>query len=98
MTIRCRRRILTLGILVGFLWNLLSLLGVIPLNRWRVTFVFVGIAALINLLPAVVQLPGMEAPKHVSQLTAKERHWMFLILDFGVAWGVTVIACIVLPL
>ncbi len=31
MTIRCRRRILTLGILVGFLWNLLSLLGVIPL-------------------------------------------------------------------
>lgn len=98
MTIRCRRVILTLGIIGGFVWNLLSFLGVIPLNKWGFTFTFVGTAALINILPTVFHLSGIEASKHISQLTAKERQWMSMILGFGFAWVVTVIACIVFPL
>ena len=98
MLIRYRGIILTLGIIGGFVWNLLSLLGVIPLEKWRFTFAFVSIAALVNILPGVLHLPDTEVSKNTSQPIEKVHQWMAVTFSFGFAWVVTVIACIVFPL
>lgn len=98
MTIRCRRIILTLGVLGGLVWNLLSLLTVIPRNKWGFTFAFVGLASLIAIVPTVFHLPGTEVSRHISQFTPKERQWLSITLCLCATWVVTVIACIVFPL
>ncbi len=92
--IKGKKIILSVGLLGGIVWNLLSLLEVIPLSKWNFSFKIVAIVSLITLFLE----PPVKASKRDSQVTANERQWTLFALLLSILWLITVIACIVYPL
>ncbi len=82
----------------GFVWNILCLFQVIPLENWRISLVMEGMGALIVLVPRVFHGPAVETAEPSAKPTAKERTWIGLQVGLCAAWFVTAMACMVFPL
>ena len=93
--------LLIAGIVLGFLWNLLCLLGVIPLAKWPFTFAFTMffcVASQLRVLFPKWFPKDEQPPKDPKDATKAEKVSAGAMLTLVFAWLVTVGACIVYPL
>ena len=89
------------GIVFGFLWNILCLLGMIPLGKWpfSTTLVIVGCVCVMLPLWFPQRFPKDEAPpQDRSAAPKREKTAAAAVGVLCFAWLVTVIACVVYPL
>jgi uncharacterized RDD family membrane protein YckC len=87
--VKVSRVIFAAALVLGVIWNILCLVGVLPFGVWHLTFTIVGFGALCVLLPhALRKTDGSTAGRNAAGIA---------IGEFA-AWVVTVIACLVYPL
>ena len=84
--------------ILAILWNLLCLIGPIPVGKWAFSCTMVAIA---NLIVLFLQLRAKKTPTDTADESGKkqsEKTVSVLVVILCVVWFITSLACIVYPL
>ena len=84
--------------ILAILWNLLCLIGPIPVGKWAFSCTLVAIA---NLVVLFLQSRAKKTPKDTADepvKTQSEKTVSVLVVILCVVWFITSLACILYPL
>lgn len=100
MSIKIKRIILALTLLLASVWNCSCLLELIPFTKWPFSLSIVSVVSLIVLIPLL--FPAFfkvgERSRYHKELTKIEKLFAGITISLLALWAVTVIACLVYPL
>lgn len=100
MSIKHKRALFALFLVVASIWNCCCLLGWIAFEAWPFSFALAAVAALTALIPLL--FPSFaradEKSRHYSQLKPQEKLFSGVTLAFCLVWLITALACVVYPL
>ncbi len=92
--IKSMRIVLFVTVGISIIWNILCLLGVLPLESYTATYAFVWIpTTIINFRSLFFQTKDIST--YIGDANQKEKVQVSILMCLIAAWAITIIACMV---
>jgi uncharacterized membrane protein len=98
MKIQTKRAVFIITLCVGVLWNILCLVGILPVDKCMVTLPIIFMGTFLILLPYIYpsMSNSLEKSKYIKELNKKEKTLAVITLALIFCWAVTLIMCLLI--